>query len=83
MGGRSKGTGKPEEDEEETGNGFLCTGKVFMFWKKGGITSVIKVFGGLISFIVYWKYETRKIIEIPRQSYCCVMCVVLTKAEGT
>lgn len=34
VGGRSKGTGKPEEDEEETGNGFLWTGNVFMFWKE-------------------------------------------------
>lgn len=31
MGGRSKGTGKPENDEEETGNGFVFTGNVFMF----------------------------------------------------
>lgn len=31
MGGRSKGTGNPEIDEEETGNGSVFTGNVFMF----------------------------------------------------
>lgn len=31
MGGRSKGTGKPGNAGEETGNGSVFTGNVFMF----------------------------------------------------